>query len=170
MQPRLARATEAESLTALVEAAYAPWVPIIGRRPMPMQDDYAVRIAAGQAWVLEDPPGTIGALLVLEPLADALLLDNVAVAPASQGSGLGAAMIAFAEAEAARRGVARLRLYTHALMASNIARYARLGFVETARRSEHGLARVYMEKAVAGPPDQKPGSRGMSAAQPRSRP
>lgn len=44
---------EAPLLAALAERAYAHYVPVIGRRPAPMDDDYAARIAAGQAHVLE---------------------------------------------------------------------------------------------------------------------
>jgi len=49
---------------------------------------------------------------------------------------------------ARRRGHAVLRLYTHVLMATNIALYSRCGFVEIALRQEHGFARVFMEKRL----------------------
>ena len=39
---------EAPLLAALAERAYAHYVPVIGRRPAPMDDDYAARIAAGR--------------------------------------------------------------------------------------------------------------------------
>ncbi len=138
---------EAAALTALVEAAYGHYVARIGRRPGPMEDDYAARIAAGQAWVAEGDAGPVG-LLVLEDQPDALLLDNVAVAPEAQGRGIGRALIAFAEAEARRRGHRQIRLYTHVLMTENIALYTRLGFAETGRVSEKGFQRVYMEKPL----------------------
>jgi GNAT superfamily N-acetyltransferase len=51
-------------------------------------------------------------LIVLLPKPDHLLLDNIAVAPARQGSGLGRWLLAFAEAEAVRRGYGEIRLYT----------------------------------------------------------
>ena len=50
---RPARPEEAPLLAAIVERAYGPWVPVVGRRPFPMDDDYAARIAAGEAFVLE---------------------------------------------------------------------------------------------------------------------
>lgn len=144
--PRLAWPEEAAALAALVEAAYLPWVAIIGCRPGPMADDYAGRIAAGQAWVVgADAPV---AMLVLEDEGDSLLLDNVAVAPSAQGVGLGRYLVGFAEAEARRRGKRQVRLYTHALMAANIALYERLGFVETERRSDKGFDRVFMAKSL----------------------
>ncbi|MFC7608014.1 hypothetical protein [Teichococcus aestuarii] len=45
---RPARPEEAEALAALVGRAYAAYLPVIGRRPAPMDDDYAARIAAGR--------------------------------------------------------------------------------------------------------------------------
>ena len=58
--------------------------------------------------------------------------------------------MAFAEAEACRRGHGEVRLYTHVLMAENLALYARLGFRETGHISEKGYERVYMAKAATG--------------------
>jgi GNAT superfamily N-acetyltransferase len=113
-----------------------------------MLDDYAKRIAAGQAWVLEEAGAILG-VLVLEDADEALLLDNVAVAPEAQGTGYGRKLIAFAEAEARRRGRKEIRLYTHALMTENQAHYHRLGFRQTHRASENGYDRVFMSKALA---------------------
>jgi ribosomal protein S18 acetylase RimI-like enzyme len=90
---------------------------------------------------------TLG-LVVLEDQDGYLLLDNVAVAPAAQGQGLGRKLIAFAEGEAVRRGYDELRLYTHVLMVENIALYQRLGFVEIGRVQEKGFDRVYMAKRL----------------------
>jgi len=59
------------------------------------------------------------------------------------------ALIGFAESEARRRGHAILRLYTHALMDTNIALDSRVGFVEIARRQEQGFDRVYREKRLS---------------------
>jgi ribosomal protein S18 acetylase RimI-like enzyme len=144
---RPARPDEAPHLAALVERAYGPWVPIIGRRPFPMQDDYAARIAAGEAWVLEEA-GAVHALLVIETHPDHLMLDNIAVDPARHGMGDGRALLDFTEAEARRRGLAEVRLYTNVLMERNIALYAKRGYAETERRQEKGFARVFMAKQV----------------------
>jgi ribosomal protein S18 acetylase RimI-like enzyme len=128
-------------------AAYARYVPVLGKPPGPMLDDYKQRVARKQVWVVEDE-GALSGVLVLETGQDALLLDNVAVRPECQGRGLGRTLVSFAEAEAQRRGFSRVRLYTHVLMADNQALYRRLGFVETERRTEKGFARVYMEKVI----------------------
>jgi ribosomal protein S18 acetylase RimI-like enzyme len=145
---RPAVAQDHSAILAVVEAAYAPWIAVIGRRPGPMDDDYAARIAAGEVIVAEEAGAVVG-LLVTEEHPTHLLIDNVAVSPAAQGRGLGAALLAEAEREAARQGLALLRLYTHAKMAANIARYRRAGFAEVARITEKGFDRVYMQKQLA---------------------
>jgi len=132
-----------------VQRAYAPWVPVTGGRPLPMDDDYAARCAAGQAFVLVQD-AVLGGLIVLEAFPDHLWIDNVAVEPARKGQGLGRGLMDFAEAEARRRDLPELRLLTNALMAANIALYTRLGFTETGRRTEKGRARVYMAKPLSG--------------------
>lgn len=146
---RPAREGEGPALAALVDAAYGHYVARIGRKPGPMLDDYDARVAAGQAHVATDAAGAILGVLVLEDCADgALLLDNIAVAPAAKGTGVGRALMVFADAEAARRGAPLIRLYTHEMMVENVALYARVGFVETGRIEEKGFRRVYMEKRI----------------------
>ena len=142
---RPARPEEAPALRALVRAAYAHYVPVIGIEPLPMVDDYAARIAAHQAWVLEQDGDLLG-VLVLEDTPGGLLLDNIAVSEAARGQGLGRRMIAFAEAEARARGHARLWLYTNEKMTANIALYTRLGFAEIRREEKSGRRAVIMEK------------------------
>jgi ribosomal protein S18 acetylase RimI-like enzyme len=136
------------AVEAIVRAAYSIYVPRIGRPPGPMLDDYTARIAQGAVSVVEDEDGTIAGIIVLLPQADHMLLDNVAVRPQHQGRGLGRRLVAFAAAEARRRGFAELRLYTHETMTENIALYERLGFVETARGEQDGYARVFMTKRL----------------------
>lgn len=147
---RAARPGEAAAVAALVETAYAPWVPVVGQRPGPMDDDYAGRIARGEAFVVAEASGALAGLVVLEEKGGALWLDNVAVAPAYAGKGLGRRLIRFAEAEARRRGHDAIRLYTHQRMERNVALYRGLGYAEIGRGVEQGFARVFMEKRLAG--------------------
>ena len=146
--PRLARPEEAATLRALVREAYAHYVPRMGREPAPMTDDYAARIAAGEAWI-EEAEGTPVGVLVLEESEGGLLLDNIAVAPAALGKGYGKLLLQFAEAEAMRRGYTRIHLYTNEKMVENIALYTRIGYVETHRARQAGHNRVFMEKRLA---------------------
>ncbi|WP_254453534.1 N-acetyltransferase [Siccirubricoccus sp. G192] len=135
-------------MLALVRTAYARWVPLIGREPAPMTDDYAARIAAGQGFVLEAPDGRILGLVVLEEEPEALLLDNIAIAPEAQGQGLGHGLMDFIEAEARRRGHRLIRIFINAAMEANIRLYESLGFVETHRAMQGAFRRVNMEKRL----------------------
>ena len=114
---------------------------------MPMDDDYEARVAAGEAWVLEGA-GALRGVLVLVEHAGHLLLDNVAVEPARKDRGDGRALLDFAEAEARRRGLPEIRLYTNEKMERNIALYAARGYAETGRQEGSGFRRVFMAKRV----------------------
>lgn len=144
---RCARPGEAGAVRGVVLSAYERYVAVIGTEPGPMLDDYAVRIAAGQVWVLEDA-GAIAGILVLENGPDCFLLDNIAIRPDRQGRGFGRLLLDFSEAEAVRCGWGAITLYTHVLMVENIAIYAARGYVERERRTEKGFDRVYMEKRL----------------------
>jgi GNAT superfamily N-acetyltransferase len=145
VKPRLARPEDVPRLEALVEAAYAKYVPRIGMRPLPMDDDYAARVEREEAWVL----GDVEALIVLVPQDAWLLVDNVAVRPDLQGRGLGRRLLAFAEEEAAGRGYAELRLYTNEKMTENRALYARLGYEELDHVTIERRHAVWMRKRLA---------------------
>ncbi len=145
---RKARPDEADAARRVVIDAYRHYVPIIGREPAPMRDDYPARVAAGQLWVQEDAQGLAG-ILVLEDGPDCFLLENIAVAPDRQGRGVGRQLLDFAEAEASRCGWSAVTLYTNALMLTNIAIYTARGYNETGRVTEDGFQRVYMKKQLS---------------------
>ena len=144
---RIAGPADLSTVEAIVEAAYFHYVARIGRKPGPMLDDYAALIREGRVHVL-DSDGVVKGILVLIPEQDAMLLDNVAVAPDAKGMGFGRKLIEFAEDSARRAGYRSIRLYTHVMMTENIALYSRIGYVETHRGEEKGLSRVYMAKAL----------------------
>ena len=135
------------AVEACVAAAYAVSVPRIGKKPGPMLADYAGLIGAGRVHVLEDDAGLIG-LIVLHAEPDHVFVENIAVRPEAQGRGLGRRLMRFAEEEAARRGLAELRLYTHERMTENLTLYPKLGYGETGRREEAGYRRVYFRKRL----------------------
>jgi ribosomal protein S18 acetylase RimI-like enzyme len=145
---RPAQPADQAAIEAIVEAAYAPYVARIGRKPGPMLDDYAAQIVSGSTHVLEAEGRVVGFIILLAK-PSALLLDNVAVAPASHGRGFGAELLRFAETAAREAGLPAITLYTHVKMVENIALYQRIGYVETHRAVEAGLHRVYMTKTLA---------------------
>ena len=146
---RAATAADVAAIANIVDQAYRHYIARIGRPPGPMLDDYAARIAEGTVWVLEEG-AVITAIVVLLPAPDYLLLDNIAVSSERQGSGLGRRLLAFAEAEASRRGYREIRLYTHETMVENQRLYASIGYEETGRGSEAGYDRVFMRKLLGG--------------------
>lgn len=140
---RQARAADMERIGAIARAAYAKYVPRIGREPPPMVADFAAFIGRDVAVVIEED-GRLRGFMIAWPEADGYLIDNLAVDPAGQGRGLGRTLIEHAVSEARRFGLSALRLYTNIAMTENLAMYRRIGFVETHRAIENGLNRVYM--------------------------
>ena len=149
-EPRIRVATVADvpAIAKIVEEAYRHYIPRIGRPPGPMLDDYAARVSEGVVWVIEEGPIVAGVIVLLSS-PGYLLLDNIAVAPDRQGLGLGRRLLAFAEAEATRRGYREIRLYTHETMTENQRLYAAIGYEETGRGTEAGYERVFMRKRLA---------------------
>jgi GNAT superfamily N-acetyltransferase len=148
---RLARVSDRAAVERIVRAAYSRYVPLMGKEPGPMLDDYAALIGKRRVHVAEREDEVRG-ILVLIPEKDAMLLDNIAVAPEAQGLGLGRKMLEFAEQEAATAGYRTVRLYTNEAMVENIALYLHMGFTEIHRGEENGFRRVYMSKKVARQP------------------
>lgn len=134
-------------IEAIVETAYRPYLARMNRKPAPMVDDYAKRIADGQTHVLE-VDATVAGLLVLEDHDGFLLLENIAVDPEYHGRGLGKRLMNFTEEEARRRGYRVIELYTNEVMVENIALYLHLGYAEIKREQVAGYDRVYMRKTL----------------------
>jgi ribosomal protein S18 acetylase RimI-like enzyme len=145
---RRAAAEDAAAVRALTRAAYAKWVPLLGREPKPMQADYerAVREHRIDLALLADE---LAGLIETIEQPDHLLIENVAVAPAFQGKGIGRRLMAHAEQLAAELGRTELRLYTNARFAENVALYRRLGYrIDREEASTLGVT-VYMSKSVS---------------------
>jgi len=145
---RRASVADVPAISALVREAYEKYVRRIDREPRPMQADYGQAIRDHQCWVVVEDGGGIRAILELAPAADHMLIVNVAVHPRQQNRGYGRALLAFAEDEACRQGLAEIRLYTNVMMVENITLYERLGYVETERRHVDGLHVVFMSKPL----------------------
>lgn len=145
---RLAVAGDVAEIRRCAEEAYALYVPRIGKKPAPMIADFATQIAAGQVHVCIEGARLLG-YIVLYPRDDHLHVENVAVFPGQQGTGLGKFLMAFAEAEAKRAGIAAIELYTNQHMTENLSFYPRLDYKELGRGEEAGFARVFYRKVLA---------------------
>jgi len=106
--------------------AYGHYVERIGMLPGPMTDDYAEVIRNAQVTVAERHGAIVG-IIVLTVTDEGFLVDNVAVHPSHRGTGLGRALLEFAEAEARRAGFDAIYLYTHEKLTENLALDARIG-------------------------------------------
>jgi GNAT superfamily N-acetyltransferase len=140
---RKATAADLPAVQEIIETAYAKYLPRMDRPPAPMLRGYAPAIEDGILWVTGDP---VTGLISLTRSGESLLIENVAVHPSAQGTGTGRRLMEFAEAHAAERGLTRLALYTNVVMTENQVIYARLGYRETARHTNDGYHRVFMEK------------------------
>jgi ribosomal protein S18 acetylase RimI-like enzyme len=148
---RRAGEDDAETVRALTHAAYAKWVPVIGRRPKPMNADYEHAVRA-HVIELAYVDGELAGVIEIIPAADHLLLENVAVAPAHQRKGLGHRLMAHVEALARARGLATVRLYTNKAFTSNLDFYQKLGYaIEREEPIKGGGFVVHFAKTVKAP-------------------
>ncbi|KAF1053958.1 MAG: hypothetical protein GAK43_01159 [Stenotrophomonas maltophilia] len=129
-------------------AAYAPWIPAVGRKPWPMEQDYHEVIANDRVLIAEQDGQPVG-LLVTRETPEGFLVDNLAVLPECKGTGIGRQLLIRAEEDAGGLGYRSLYLYTHENMADNIELYARAGYQEYDRRQDGDFRRVYMRKDLA---------------------
>ena len=136
---------DAEGVAACVNAAYQHYVARNGKVPGPMRDDYGAVIRQRETYVAFIDHTIVG-VLVLDRTEEGFLLENIAVLPGLQKTGVGRALLELAERAAAQQGYTSIYLYTQDVMTENQALYARIGYAEYARRTEEGLNRVYMRK------------------------
>jgi ribosomal protein S18 acetylase RimI-like enzyme len=145
--PRRATAADLPRIHEVITAAYAKYRTRMDILPAPVLRDYTGPVEQGLLWVIGDP---VTGLVSLIPETDTLLIENVAVHPDAQGAGLGRQLMEFAEQEAGRRRLTRVRLYTHEVMTESQAVYARLGYREDQRITEDGYRRIFMSKDLTG--------------------
>lgn len=149
---RQAMPQDLEQVRKIAEVAYAPYVTEIGMRPGPMDDDYAAHLDAGHLWVWPDNADSNAAILgilVVIPQEDALLLENIALAPKAQGRGIFRLMMDFAERQAISQNLPAITLYTNAKMTRNLTVYPHLGYHKTHRSVQNGFDRVFFRKDLA---------------------
>jgi len=144
---RSATQQDAAAIRDLVRAAYAKWVPVLGREPLPMQIEYGQAIGEHQFDLLH-VDGAMIALIETMPRPDHLWIENVAVRPDSQGKGWGRYLLAHAERQAAAAGLGDIRLLTNAVFEANIALYQKLGYRIDRQEAFRGGITVYMSKRL----------------------
>jgi ribosomal protein S18 acetylase RimI-like enzyme len=143
---RIAHEEDADAIRALTREAYAKWVDLIGREPLPMRVDYSDAIRKHRFDLLY-VGDRLAALIETVPEGDCLLIENVAVLPAFQGRGFGTRLLKLAEELAASSGLAGMRLYTNKLFLPNIRLYEALGYRVEREEELNGGVAVHMMKS-----------------------
>jgi len=144
---RSAQPEDHDTIVACVEAAYQGYIEDIGQKPAPMLDDYKALIRAEAITVAVDGHDIAG-LIVMWARRDNWYVDNVAVWPERQGTGVGSVLLAQAEQMARAAGLSEVQLYTNEAMSANTTYYEHRGFVETHRSVEAGYNRIYYSLAL----------------------
>ena len=144
---RPAYADDADAVAVCVKAAFLPYIERMGKPPAPMLADFPSLIAAGRVWVAEMNGRVVGVLVQYET-EHGFYIDTVAASPAHQGTGVGRALLVFAEGEARRRGFRSIYLCTNAKMIENQIFYPKIGYVEYERKIESGYDRIFYRKQL----------------------
>lgn len=149
---RIGRAgpADADAVRRLTRDAYAQWIPVIGREPLPMQADYENAVREHEIDLLYADDRLV-ALIEVFRMPDHLFIENIAVSPEHQGRGLGRHLLRHAEAKARIAGLTMLRLLTNQAFASNVRLYRAVGFrIDRTEPHFGGGTTVHMSKELAG--------------------
>ena len=144
---RIAGPNDVEIIKQIVMDAYAKWVPLINREPLPMIADYGEALKAHRFDLLEAGGKVVG-LIETAANEDHLWIENIAVKPEDQRNGFGKILIRKAEELAKDAGLVELRLLTNAAFESNIQLYEKTGFVVDRSVPFMGGITVYMSKTL----------------------
>lgn len=144
---RAAWPQDVAAIAAITDAAYARYIPLIGRKPQPMTADYARMVLDHSIWLLSLDSQPVGVLVLIDE-PDTLLIYSVAIQPEFQKQGLGRRLLDWAEAQATQAGYPSIRLYTNALFEANLQLYQRLGYQEICRESYLNGFLVHMHKQL----------------------
>lgn len=144
---RPAHTEDLDDVVACVDAAYQGYIEDIGQKPAPMLDDYGSLIRA-DAVTVATIDGELTGLIVMWARPDHWYVDNVAVWPDRQSTGVGSILLAHAEQLAEAAGFGEIRLYTNEAMTANTTYYERRGYVETHRSVEAGYNRIHYSRTL----------------------
>lgn len=139
---RPAQLPDTDALIRCIDAAYAIYTARITDLPA-VSEGVANDIETHRVWVAELNGSVIGGLILI-PHDGYAVLANVAVDPASSGSGVGCGLIECAEEACRSFGLRELRLSTHTEMPENVLLYEHLGW----RKSSRSGNKVHMIKAL----------------------
>ncbi len=155
---RTAVPSEGDEVGHVIRAAFTPYIRALGREyPAAGSAEYAQRwerlvaeIERGDVYVAFDGERIVGAVRT-EPQEKNLYIDQIAVDPSLQGTGVGSWLLQQIDEVARARRFGGLSLMTAEMAVANIRLYQRHGFKIVSRGPpDHGLdphIRVYMVKS-----------------------
>ncbi|MDG4884268.1 GNAT family N-acetyltransferase [Mesorhizobium sp. WSM4884] len=140
-------AGRAAAIKAIVRAAYAKWVPVIGREPLPMRADYDKALQEHQFDLAVENSRIVG---LIETMAhdDHIWIENIAVAPDAQGRGIGRLLLDSAERQAIEAGRPELRLLTNGAFEANVLLYRKHGYAIDREEPFMNGTTVHMSKKL----------------------
>lgn len=145
---RPAEPWEAAAIKGIVRAAYAKWIPVIGREPLPMQADCQQALRDHLFDVVVENGRIVGLIETIKR-GDHIWIENVAVIPEAQGRGIGRRLLARAERQAIAAGCFEARLLTNGAFEANVSLYSRLGYTVDRQEEFMNGTTVYMSKKLA---------------------
>jgi ribosomal protein S18 acetylase RimI-like enzyme len=146
---RRAGPPDADVVQRLTRDAYAQWIPVIGREPLPMKADYEKAVREHEIDLLFADDRLVALIEVLL-MVDHLFIENIAVSPDHQGKGFGRHLLRLAETKAKRAGLEELRLLTNQAFATNVRLYQSVGFrIDRTEPHFGGGTTVHMSKGLA---------------------
>ena len=144
---RQAVLADAGEVTSCVCHAFISYIPLIGKQPQPMLEDYQALIKACKVFVLCKDSKIVG-VLVLEQTKEGFCIETLAIHPLMQSLGLSKKLVAFAEKVASKMHYHSLYLSTNQIMHKAQAIYKHLGFVQYDQRRVNGYDRLFFRKTI----------------------
>jgi predicted N-acetyltransferase YhbS len=145
---RPARAEEADAIVALIHRAFGQYRGKLRPESSALLESAdTIRAAMKTGTILlAVRSGTILGCISVQRKADFAYAGRLAVEPMEQGTGIGRALIARAEAVARQMGAARLRVDVRLKLRDNLAFLRALGFADGTQRCHSGFSRpTYVE-------------------------
>ena len=142
---RRGAAGDVDLIRSFTRAAYAKWIPLIGREPLPMAADYETALRQHR-FDLFYKDGVLAALIETITRDDHLHIQNLCVSPKFQRLGLGSQLLNYAQEMAKQKNLPALRLDTNKYFTGNVDLYLRHGFSIAWEKPVDGGVHVHMVK------------------------